>query len=95
MKNTRRKFSASFKAQVSLAAIKEQETLEEISKRFEIHPTQIGKWKREFLTNASVAFEKKKQDDSSEEKMGSLYQKIGVLEVENDFLKKTLRKTGL
>ncbi|TAE34858.1 MAG: IS3 family transposase, partial [Sphingobacteriales bacterium] len=46
----RRKFKAEFKAKVAIAAIKEQQTIEEISKKYEIHPTQANLWKKEFLS---------------------------------------------
>ncbi len=46
MSTTRKKHSAAFKAQVALEAIKEQETLSELAKRFEIHPQMISNWKR-------------------------------------------------
>jgi transposase-like protein len=57
MKNSRRKFSSQFKARVAIEALKERETLAELSKRYEIHPNQISQWKREFLDNADKAFE--------------------------------------
>jgi transposase-like protein len=56
MKNSRRKFSSQFKARVAIEALKERETLAELSKRYEIHPNQISQWKREFLDNADKAF---------------------------------------
>ncbi|NLJ19775.1 MAG: transposase, partial [Bacteroidales bacterium] len=49
MKATRRKFSAGFKAKVAIEAIKERESLAELSKRFEVHPNMISKWKQEFI----------------------------------------------
>lgn len=55
MKRERRKFSAAFKAQVAIEAIKERQTLAELSKRFKVHAVQISKWKQEFLENASGA----------------------------------------
>ena len=50
MNTSRKKHSAAFKAQVAIEAIKELETLSDLSKRFGIHPQMISNWKREFLT---------------------------------------------
>ena len=96
MKRTKRKFTIAFKTKVAIEALKERETLSELANRFELHPNQISQWKREFLHNAERAFDVKgpKQEDP-EKQLGELYQKIGKLEVENDFLKKSLWKTGL
>jgi transposase-like protein len=52
MKKERRKFSPAFKAQVAIEAIRERQTLAELSKRFKVHSVQISKWKQEFLENA-------------------------------------------
>jgi transposase-like protein len=95
MKKNRRKFSSQFKAKVAIEALKEKETLTELAKRFEVHPNQISQWKREFLDNADKAFEngEKKQVEGPDVK--DLFQQIGELKVENDFLKKSLRKIGL
>lgn len=85
MKKSRRKFSSSFKAQVAIEALKERETLSELSKRFEVSPNQISIWKREFLNNAANAFTGEKKKEDSDQKTDKLYQKIGQLEMENDF----------
>lgn len=58
MKKSRRKFSASFKAKVAIEAIKEQQTLHELTSKYEVQATQINTWKREFLENAEAAFTK-------------------------------------
>ena len=91
-KQSRRKFTADFKAKVVIEALKERNTAEELSKKYEIHPTQINAWKREFLSKAAALFSDKyenedKQQESDKEK---LYAQIGQLKVENDFLKKKL-----
>ncbi len=92
-KKTRRKFSADFKAKVVIEALKERRTLEELASKYELHPTQITNWKKEFLNNASSVFSKdsdlleKKDQEAS---MDKLYAQIGQLKVENDFLKKNL-----
>ena len=97
MKKTRRKFTSGFKAKVAIEAIKERYTLSELSERFEIHPTQITKWKKDFLENASSVFETsgKKDDEGDIVDVDQLFSKIGRLEIERDFLKKSLKKTGL
>jgi transposase len=93
MKKSRRKFSATFKAQVAIAALMERETLAELSERFKVHPNIISKWKQEFIKHSSRAFEKR--NDSPGVDVEKLYAKIGKLEVERDFLKKAYFITGL
>ena len=93
MKKKRRKFSGAFKAKVAIEALKERETLAELSKRFEVHPNMISKWKQEFLEKSAEIFDKK-SDSETEVDADKLYSKIGQLEMENDFLKKSLNKIG-
>ena len=93
MKQKRRNFSGAFKAKVAIEALKERETLAELSKRFEVHPTMISKWKMEFLEKSAGVFDKKSDEDSGVDPE-KLYAKIGQLEIENDFLKKSLNKIG-
>lgn len=94
MKKSRRKFTSAFKATVAIEALKERETLAELSKRFEVHPTMISKWKQEFLERSAIVFESKPEAESGVDP-DKLYAKIGQLEMENDFLKKSFKKTGL
>ena len=88
----KRKFSAKFKTQVALEAIKEQRTVHEIAEAYELHPNQVTNWKKEFLEQASTAFEKEKKADKVviEQERDQLYKKVGQLQVEVDFLKKSL-----
>jgi len=95
MKKSRRKFKPEFKAQVALAAIQERETLSELAKRYKVHQVQITKWKKEFLENASAAFEKDAGDKYADAEKQRLYAKIGQLEVERDWLKKISKQLGL
>jgi transposase len=91
----RRKFKADFKAKVAIAAIKEQQTIEEISKKYEIHPTQANLWKKEFLSNAPLLFDKENkqiEQVNNDKMLHELYAQIGQLKVENDFLKKKLKQ---
>lgn len=94
MKKSRRKFTSAFKATVAIEALKERESLAELSRRFEVHPNIISKWKQEFLEKSAMVFDSK-SEDGSEVDPDKLYAKIGQLEIENDFLKKTARKLGL
>lgn len=91
----RRKFSSEFKAKVALAAIKEQETLAEMSRKFDLHSNQILTWKKEFLENMSAAFERKHEFEDLEQERDRLYKKVGQLEMERDWLKKTADKLGV
>lgn len=95
MKRSRRKFSSEFKARVALEAIKERETLIELSARFEVSPVVISRWKKAFIENMSKAFDQGSKAKESAIDPEQLYSQIGKLKVENDFLKKSLRKTGL
>ncbi len=95
MKAKRKKHSSTFKTQVVLEALKERETLAELSKRFEVHAQIISNWKQEFLKKAETVFEKKYPETDNGEDLEKLYAKIGQLEIEKDFLKKNLKKLGL
>lgn len=96
MKKTRRKFTSEFKAQVAIEALKERQTLPDLALKFEVHANQINKWKKDFINNASAAFDTiGKKDDDDQIDVDQLYSKIGRLEIERDFLKKSLKKTGL
>jgi transposase-like protein len=94
MRKERRKFSAAFKTKVALEAIKEKETLQQLASKFEVHANQITQWKREFLENAEDIFSKKKSEEkvNEEQEKDALYNKIGRLQTEIDFLKKVLGK---
>lgn len=96
-KQTRRKFSAEFKAKVALEAIKNQKTLAQLSQQFEVNPITISKWKSEFLENMSSIFgsgESSAKQESTVD-LDKLYAQIGQLKVENDFLKKSAKKLGI
>ncbi|NLP14368.1 MAG: transposase [Clostridium sp.] len=94
MGRSRTTHSAGFKAQVALAALQERETLAELSKRFEVHPTMISKWKQEFVARSSEIFASKAPKDDFEEERNRLFAKIGQLEMERDWLKKLQKGWG-
>jgi len=95
MKNSRRKHTAAFKAQVAIEAIKEQETLSDLAKRFEVHPQMISNWKREFLSRGVEIFETMAPDEEAAKREKALYEKIGRLEVEVDFCKRASEQLGI
>ena len=86
MKYTRNKHTPSFKAKVALAAVREQETVPQLSKRYGVHANQIYKWKSQFLEQAAVIFERGSAPVEASSREGELLKKIGELTVERDFL---------
>ena len=96
-KQSRRKFTPEFKARVAFEAAKDQLTLAELSKKHEVSSVVIFRWKSEFLSNLTVVFEKTTSEEEGSEKVDieKLYSQIGQLKVENDFLKKNLKRLGI
>jgi transposase-like protein len=96
-KQTRRKFSAEFKAKVALEAIKNQKTLAQLSQQFDVNVITISKWKAEALEHLPSAFKGGHTRSEAEPSpdIEKLYAQIGQLKVENDFLKKSARKLGI
>ena len=93
MKSTRTRHSAAFKAKVALAAIREQETVPQLSRRHGVHANQIYKWKKEFLDRAASVFEPASEaTGSGSEREKELLEKIGELTVERDFLARGLER---
>ncbi len=92
MKRSRRKFSSKFKSKVALEALKERSTLQELSAKYEVHPNQITTWKKELMVKASIAFESSNIESQDEKEKSTLYNKIGKMQVEIDFLKDVLGK---
>lgn len=87
-------YPPALKAKVALEALKEQETSGQLASKFSVHPVQIGLWKKQAREAVEKTFLSKEQKDEKEreELIEDLYQKIGKLEIEKDFLK---RKVGL
>ena len=90
----RRNFSAEFKVKVVLEALKERSTIEDLARKYELHPNQIGTWKKEFISKAANIFNHEsdisKSQKESEELLEELYTQIGKQKVEIDWMKKKL-----
>nr|WP_233488255.1 IS3 family transposase [Shimia thalassica] len=84
----RKNHSPEFKAKVALEAIREEMTLAELSKKYGVHPTQIGTWKRAAIENMATAFTRRgaAPEQMSAADVDKLHSKIGQLVVERDFL---------
>jgi putative transposase len=91
MARKRRNFNASFKAKVALEAIKGHRTINELAAKHKLHATQINLWKKQLLEGAELVFESgssQKQADAGEPQSAELYEQIGRLKVQLEWLKK-------
>jgi len=90
-----RTFSPQEKARIALTAIKGEKTLAQISSEYQVHPTQIGLWKKQALDNFTELFKdhrkKEKQTEADrQQQLDNLYKVIGQRDIELDWLKKKL-----
>jgi putative transposase len=94
MKKGRRNHSAQFKARVALEAIKGVRSAAELASAYEVHATQIGFWKREALEGLTGLFSRRREREAEDQEalQARLYQQIGQLQMELEWLKK---KSGL
>ena len=90
MSRKRRQHGSDFKAQVAVAALKEQQTVQELAKRFAIHTSQIQEWKRRLVSGAAEIFQspQEKATARDEPSLAELYEEIGRLKVQLEWLKK-------
>jgi transposase len=95
----RRKYTSELKSKVALEALREQQPIHEIAKRYQIHPTQVTEWKKALLCNARSVFEStsSRHGEAFKQKLKEdrLYKQIGQLQVEVDFLKDSCDKLGV
>ena len=89
-KNGRKQHTAEFKAKVAMAAIKGEHTASELASIYGVHPTQIGVWKKQAQEILAQGFSSRRSSTvrAQEDLTASLYQQIGQLKVELDWLKK-------
>jgi putative transposase len=91
--NTKRKFSSELKAQIVLSVITKEATAIESSKKHDIAPSLIYKWRDEFLEKAHTAFEVNKEDQVMDRKLKHYEHVIAKITTQNDFLEKVLAVT--
>ncbi len=86
----RRQHSAEFKAQLALEAIRGERTINELAAEYGVHPVQITQWKKVVVEEVATLFSSRRGAKSKEEEAlkAALYQQIGQLKVELDWLKK-------
>jgi len=81
----RKKHTSGFKAKVVLEALQERETIQELGRKYDLHPTQISNWKNQFLSNAASVFEKGTPKGEEGTDRNELFRKVGQLQMEIDF----------
>ena len=91
----KRTFSTSFKTRVALEALKERKTLAELAQEHDLMPSQISAWKKQAIEALPAVFEQHRAQDGEHEALtAQLYEKIGRLEMELDWLQKKTNKLG-
>ena len=93
MGQQRRRHTAAFKAQVAMAALKEQQTLNELASAYGVHPVQVAQWKKQALTGLPELFagRRARAQADGEVRQAQLYEEIGRLKVELDWLKRKVQ----
>ena len=96
MAGTRKRYTAAFKARVALEAAKQTRTLAELSKAFQVHPVQISQWKKQLLDGAESLFSngRRRERDEGLALQAELYEQIGRLNMEVEWLKKKAARWG-
>ena len=97
MAGKRRRFTAEFKARVVRAALREDKTLAALASQFDVHPNQITEWKRQALEALPELFGRRKAADAkaAEAHEARLYEQVGKLQVELEWMKKKARQLGI
>lgn len=96
MAGTRKRHSASFKARVALEAAKQTKTVAELARTFQVHPVQISQWKKQLLDGAETLFRdgRRREYDRAQADQAELYERIGRLNMEVEWLKKSVARCG-
>jgi transposase-like protein len=95
-KRSRKRYEASFKTRVALAAVRGDKTLSELAGEFAVHGNLVSQWKRRLLGNVARVFEEPDDQGQRDQQVlvDELHRKIGELNVELDWLKKKAAQFG-
>ena len=96
MAGTRKRHSASSKAKVALEAAKQTRTVAELAKAYQVHPVQVSQWKKQLLEGAESLFHdgRAREHNDHERVQAELYERIGRLNMEVEWLKKSVARFG-
>jgi putative transposase len=96
MAGTRKRHSASFKAKVALEAAKQTRTIAELARAYQVHPVQISQWKKQLLDGIDSLFQdgRRRDQDEGQALQAELYERIGRLNMEVEWLKKSVARFG-
>jgi len=92
----RKRFDEQFKATVALEAVKEEQTLQELAEKYQVHPNQISAWKKKLLEQSAILFERKNKKDEEyaqlKKEKDELFRQLGEMQYQNEWLKKKYRQ---
>jgi putative transposase len=96
MSGSRKRHSASFKAKVALEAAKQTRTIAELAKAYQVHPVQVSQWKKQLLDGVETLFRDGRRHDRDESQalQAELFERIGRLNMEVEWLKKSVARCG-
>jgi len=96
MTGKRKRHPAAFKARVALEAAHQTKTVAELAKAFQVHPVQISQWKKQLLDGVESLFRdgRRRQREPGQADQAELYEKIGRLDMEVEWLKKSVARCG-
>jgi transposase-like protein len=92
----RKRHPASFKAKVALEAAKQTRTIAELAKAYQVHPVQISQWKKQLLEGVDSLFRdgRRREHEEGQALQAELYERIGRLNMELEWLKKSVARCG-
>src|SRR5437588_9138347 len=96
MAGSKKRHPAAFKAKVALEAAKQTKTVAELAKTFQVHPVQISQWKKQLLDGAESLFRdgRRREREDGQALQAGLYERIGRLNMEVEWLKKSVARCG-